>query len=85
MDFNLVPEAVCIVDKVDLSIKRANSKFSCTIAPLSKFKGLNFLENFIGKEEHSRFQVAVTRVQVASAFTNSICLIVAKSYASFEC
>ena len=64
-DFNLLPEAVCIIDNLDLSMKAANLKFSCTIAPISKFKGLNFLENFIGKEEHSRFQVALARVQVA--------------------
>ena len=65
MNFNLVPEAVCIIDKADLSIKEANCKFSCTIAPITKFKGLNFLENFIRKEEHSRFQVALGSVQVA--------------------
>ena len=64
MDFNLVPEAVCIIDKTNFLITEANSKFSCAIAPLSTFRGLNFLENFIGKEDQIRFKVAISKVQV---------------------
>jgi hypothetical protein len=62
--FDLVPEAICIVNKDTLAIMHANSMFSSTIAPLSKFKGLNFLEDFVAKEEHSRFQLALNQVKV---------------------
>jgi hypothetical protein len=63
--WDLLPETVCVLEKGSYCIQDANARFSAIIAPLSKFKGLNFLENFIAKEEHARFEVALNRVQVA--------------------
>ena len=59
---DLVPEAICLIDRTDLSIQSANSKFCSTVASLSKFRGLKFLENFISKEDQSRFGVAIDRL-----------------------
>ena len=60
--FDLVPEAICLIDRATLSVQAANSKFSRAIAPISRFKGLDFLENFVTKEDHERFHVGIKRV-----------------------
>jgi hypothetical protein len=62
MNFDLVPEAICFIDKATLSMQHANSKFCKTVAPINKFKGLDFLENFVSKEDHARFHVGIERV-----------------------
>ncbi len=59
---DLVPEAICLVDKATLSVQSANSKFCRAIAPITRFKGLDFLENFVTKEDHERFRVGIDRV-----------------------
>jgi hypothetical protein len=59
---DLVAEAICFVDKATLSVQSANSKFCRAIAPISRFKGLDFLENFVSKEDHERFRVGIARV-----------------------
>jgi hypothetical protein len=59
---DLVPEAICLIDKATLSVQSANSKFCKTVAPITRFKGIDFLENFISKEDHDRFRVGIDRV-----------------------
>jgi hypothetical protein len=59
---DLVPEAICLIDRDDFTIQHANSRFCCTVAPLSKFRGLDFLQNFISKEDQSRFQEVLRQV-----------------------
>ncbi len=61
MDLDLVPEAICLLDKSTLSIQSANSKFCTAIAPISRFKGLAFMENFVSKEDHTRFRIGIDR------------------------
>ena len=63
MSFDLLPEAICLLDEPTLSIKEANSKFCRTIADVSRFKGLSFLENFVAHEDHARFRVALNRLK----------------------
>ncbi len=62
MNFDLIPEAICFIDKATLSVQSANSKFSKTVAPINRFKGLDFLVNFVSKEDHARFRVGIDRV-----------------------
>jgi hypothetical protein len=57
-----VPEAICLIDQATLSIQSANSKFCRAIAPICRFKGLAFLENFVSKEDHARFRGGINRV-----------------------
>lgn len=60
--FDIIPEAICLLDVSTCSLQYANAKFCSTVADSSKFKGLPFLENFISREDHSRFEVAIKLV-----------------------
>jgi hypothetical protein len=60
--WNLLPDAACVLSAETCQVVAANRRFEKAIAPLSKISQLNFVENFVSKEDKARFKLALQRL-----------------------
>ncbi|KAG5188484.1 hypothetical protein JKP88DRAFT_243475 [Tribonema minus] len=61
--FDLVPECVVILDGDTGIVLDANARFAAHVAPLSRVKGMSFVQNFINPDEATRFNVALAEAK----------------------
>jgi hypothetical protein len=60
LKIDFLPDAVCTIEPENLKVQTFNKRFKCSVSSIAS--GLPFLDNFIGKEDHARFRVAISKV-----------------------
>lgn len=64
LDLDDFPDAVCILDPNTYTVQDTNRRFLHNISSIAT--GLPFVDNFIGKEDQTRFRVALEQVRADS-------------------